>query len=497
MFAYVQTGRNQVVLSRRENVIVEAAPKQLAPNHYMIDTRTVVFSYRDQYLLIAPGRRNWTKIAGEAYRLLVEGERQPIGDILARAKGEYGFEPQEVIGFLQELRARGNIYFDIEPEPGSEVTEANDVGAKVAFLNVTRRCNLKCPTCLAEASTFPVSDDAPLSVWQDIIDKLASAGVSTIVVTGGEPTIRRDLVDLLRYARERFEQIFMNTNGTLLTPDLCSRLCGLLDQVHVSVDGSTAELHDQFRGEGNFDKTLQGVRFLKEANIEKIGLSPTLIQANIRDLPNVMNLAIRLGVALRTSVFLPVGRGSCNASVFTPSPKQLLNAFRDTHRAILKCSDEEIEPQSRFLGISMNLKAKCGAAHWTISVNGDGAVYPCNALCQPDFVVGNLLQAEDLPSLLAESPITRQFDAIDIDEREGCKDCDVRYFCGGGCVGHSFLVHGDLQARDPFCDLYRYTLRAQIWTVRADASLRENTQAMIDWFNSGDSSAPVEVKWKV
>jgi radical SAM protein with 4Fe4S-binding SPASM domain len=475
---------------------MEAVSTQSAPDHYIIDTRTVVFNHRDQYLLVAPARHNWTKIAKEAYRLLIEGERKPIRGVLTRAKAEYGFEPNEVAGFLQELQARGVIYFDLEQEPRLEMAGARDGGgARVAFLNVTKRCNLKCPTCLSEA--LPTLADPPLNAWQTIMDRLAESGVSTVIVTGGEPTIRQDIVDLLSCARSRFRQVFLNTNGTLLNPELCAQLRDLLDQIHVSVDGSTPQIHDQFRGKGNFERTMQGIRFLREAGVGHIGLTPTLTRINIHDLSNMARLAVGLGVALRTSVFLPVGRGSCNAQVLTPSPEQLLNAFRDTHAAILEHSDQELEPQLKFLQVFAGMKLKCGAGCMSISVEGDGTVHVCNALLRPEFVMGNLLQAQDVQTITKESPIAREFDAINVENREVCKDCDVRYFCGGGCFAHSFLTHGNIQAVDPYCDFYRTILRAQVWTVRADASLRENVQALIDWLNSdGFESIPTEVRWQ-
>ena len=72
----------------------------------------------------------------------------------------------------------------------------------------------------------------------------------------------------------------------------------------------------------------------------------------------------------------------------------------------------------------------------------------------------------------------------------------MRYLCGGGCVAHSYIRHSDLQAVDPFCDFYRQGLRAMAWTHRANASPRENVQAMVDWLSSGSSMPePVEVKW--
>lgn len=473
---------------------MEAISTQATPGYYLIDTRTVAFSYRDQYLLVAPSRRNWIKIAGGAYRLLVEVERKPIRDVLTRAEAEYGFKSEEVLGFLRELRARGVIYFDLDQEPRPEMTGASDSGVGAVFLNVTKRCNLKCPTCLASA--IPAAADPPLRAWQEIMDKLADAGVSTVTVTGGEPTIRKDIVDLLSYARPRFRRVFLNTNGTLLTPELCSQLRDLVDQVHVSVDGSIAEIHDQFRGTGTFKKTMQGIDLLKEAGVKQIGLTPTLTRINVHDLPNIAELAIGLRVALRTSIFLPVGRGACSAETLSPSPEQLLNAFRDTHIALLKHTDQELEPQLKFLNVFAGMKLKCGAGCWTISVEGDGTVYPCNAFWRPDFAMGNILQAKALQSLLAESPVARQFDAIDTENRKVCKDCDVRYFCGGGCVAHSFMVHGDLQAKDPFCSFYRAVLRAQIWTVRADADLRDNIQVMMDWLGSYTSEAqPTQVEW--
>ncbi len=447
-------------------------------------------------MLMAPDRKNWTKISAGAYRLLVECERQPLPEVLDRAKPQYGFEPQEVVGFIAELRGRGILYFDTDTRPTSAAGHTSNGTAHIAFLNSTRRCNLHCPTCFANAAAYPVSDDAALEVWCRIMDKLAESGVSTAIVTGGEPFVRQDIIELLGYARGSFKNVFLNTNGTLLTREICTRLPDLVDRVHVSLDGSTPEIHDYFRGKGNYDKTLHSVRLLKEAGIENLAISPTLTRINIEDLPNMLHLALGLGVSIRTSVFLPVGRGACNAPTLSPTPRQLVDVFRETHRMLLQYSDEDLGAQKNFLGILGGTKVQCGAARDSICVGGDGVVYPCNTLHEAEFGMGSLLEARDVGSLLAGSAVTRMFDSLHVESRASCRTCDVRYFCGGGCVGHSLIVHGSLQAPDPFCSLYRQVLRAQMWTVRGDASLRENIQAMVNWLDSNEPhGTPVEVRW--
>ena len=118
----------------------------------------------------------------------------------------------------------------------------------VVVWNMTKRCNLKCVHCYAQAVPVDGADDISTEQAKAMIDDLAAYGAPVMLFSGGEPLVRKDLVELASHATSRGMRAVISTNGTLITKEKARELKGVgLSYVGISLDGME-EVHDRFRG---------------------------------------------------------------------------------------------------------------------------------------------------------------------------------------------------------------------------------------------------------
>ncbi|MGO9175856.1 MAG: radical SAM protein, partial [Desulfobaccales bacterium] len=160
----------------------------------------------------------------------------------------------------------------------------------VVVWNVTRRCNLKCLHCYAQATAGPAQDELSHQAALDLLRDLKDFGAPVVLFSGGEPLLRPDLFELVDRAVAHGMRAVISTNGTLISRDLAWRLKDLgLSYVGISLDGAAA-VHDRFRGEsGSFAAAMAGVRHCREMGL-KVGLRFTVSRLNYREVPAIFDL---------------------------------------------------------------------------------------------------------------------------------------------------------------------------------------------------------------
>jgi 12,18-didecarboxysiroheme deacetylase len=160
----------------------------------------------------------------------------------------------------------------------------------VVVWNVTRRCNLKCVHCYAQAQDHATADELTTREGKAVLDDLAQFGAPVVLFSGGEPLVRPDLPELAAYAVAKGMRAVISTNGTLIRPAVAQELKQIgLSYVGISLDGMEA-INDRFRGvKGSFQKALEGIRACQEAGI-KVGLRFTMNRFNSREIPAIFDL---------------------------------------------------------------------------------------------------------------------------------------------------------------------------------------------------------------
>ena len=176
---------------------------------------------------------------------------------------------------------------------------------------VTRSCNLNCLHCRAAANCGPYDDELLTKKCFQLLDEIAAFARPVIILTGGEPLLRTDIFDIASYGTNKGLRMVLATNGTLIDSKAARNMMASgIKRVSISIDGKDAQSHDAFRGEeGAFVGALSGVEVLKNAGME-FQINTTVTTANLHQIKEILDLAIRLGAAAHHIFLLvPTGRG--------------------------------------------------------------------------------------------------------------------------------------------------------------------------------------------
>ena len=184
----------------------------------------------------------------------------------------------------------------------------HEIGTCCALLEVTRRCNLRCRYCFADGG---VGEDLPFDACKAAIrDIVRQCGQPLLQFSGGEPTLRGDLPELVRYAKEAgcsYTQV--NTNGIRLAEDpddVRRRADAGLDIVFLQFDGTRGDIYRALRGRDLLETKLEAIRVCSEARIG-VTLVPTVVRGvNDDNLGEIVRLAARLAPGVRGIHFQPV-----------------------------------------------------------------------------------------------------------------------------------------------------------------------------------------------
>jgi len=159
-------------------------------------------------------------------------------------------------------------------------------------ISLTTRCNLNCIKC-----DIPKMKKVELDTNQikNAIKDASKLGAKSISLTGGEPTVREDIFDIIRYASKKNMEVGMVTNGTLVDENFAIELAKSgLDHINVSLDG-LKEKDEKIRGKGNFEKTVNAIKHLN-GRISSISIETVILKENYLYLTDVLKLASNLNI---------------------------------------------------------------------------------------------------------------------------------------------------------------------------------------------------------
>lgn len=316
-----------------------------------------------------------------------------------------------------------------------------------AYVHITYRCNLSCVGCYSWTPARNNAIDPTLEQFERATDVLAGLGVRQIILSGGEPFLRSDLPALVRYAKEAgIAHITILTNGLVCADEQLQALANIADTISVSFDGTSLLSEALVRGSQRFDQLIDTIRRIKHRGIHAHML-PTVHARNIDDIPLYLELARRLDVTVGFSM-LSGSRDALGDLYFDHAALQHLAEVVGMYHAAL--GDEGVFV-SHGSANGMRACVACGAGSINVSIAANGAVYPCHMLHVSELRLGNAF-VDDASQLAAR---IRTFSLPSVDEMDDCSKCAQRYLCGGGCRGRSFIEHGRLDARDPYCAYYQ------------------------------------------
>lgn len=259
-------------------------------------------------------------------------------------------------------------------------------------------CNQQCLHCYAADQEYAEVKELTTDEWKKVIDICKENCIPQLTFTGGEPTLRKDLVELVKYSDWFLTRL--NTNGVLLTKKLCRELYeASLDSVQVTLYSSDPEVHNKLVGANNFDKTVQGIKNAVEAGLN-VSINTPLCSLN-KDYVSTLKFAKSLGVIYASSSGLIVtGNAKKDASISTQLKE---NEIKKVMKDACKYAEKE-EMELSFTSPGWlkeedlrNLKLdipSCGACLSNMAISPDGNVVPCQSWLGKGASLGNILDTK-------------------------------------------------------------------------------------------------------
>jgi mycofactocin radical SAM maturase len=328
---------------------------------------------------------------------------------------------------------------------GVELTKQGLSAPVTVTWEVTLKCNLRCAHCLSDAGSA-TEYELNTQECKGLVDQLAALYVFQVNIGGGEPFIRPDFLDLLLYCHDKEIVTCVSTNGTTIDHGLAKRLSSMkMLYLQVSLDGATAEINDQIRGEGTYRRILEAIECLARHGVS-FSINTVLTRLNFPQLDALRKMAKEYDAELRVSRFRPSGRGK-ESKDYLGASKDQLETFADwlNEHDLVRTGD------SFFCLTSDNRRRKgldmCGAAKMTCCVSPEGKVYPCAFLQESPFLVGNIRDAA-FQDMWDNSQVLAQFRNLSV---ESCLSCFRFETCRGGCPAVAYHLYHDIGMPDPEC----------------------------------------------
>ncbi|MBI4369597.1 MAG: radical SAM protein [Elusimicrobia bacterium] len=347
------------------------------------------------------------------------------------------------------------------------------------YWETTASCNLRCLHCRRQDILYRASpDELTTAEAFDLVNQMSSLGPPVLILSGGEPLFRRDILEIASFAKSRGLPVGIATNGTLVNKDLALRMRQSgIHYASISLDGARAATHDSFRGRGNFERAIRGALFLKNAGL-KIQINFTVTKKNISELPDVYQMAKGLNAyALYLFLLVPVGCGVQIAASQMLSPNQVEDWLKwvVTKNAegplpikticapqyyriesemdipeITKSTTGYTSPHANEPAFASSLKTEdrrkgCLAGVHMCFISHEGDVFPCGYM---PVSCGNI-RRQSLKKIWGQSKILNDLRRPDLLEGR-CGSCSFQVLCGG-CRARAYHEFGNYLQEEPFC----------------------------------------------
>jgi len=326
-------------------------------------------------------------------------------------------------------------------------------------LFVTRQCNLNCKHCFSEAGKFWENQLTLLQI-EKLSNDLEEIGIFQLTISGGEPFVRPDILDILTILCKKNFDVVVASNGTLINNRIADFFAKTQLPIQISIDSENGTLHDKFRQTaGAFEKAIKGIKKLSYKGAD-FSLGVTITTYNYHKLDKIVRLAKRLGArGVYFMFFVPVGRGAYEQSL-----DSICNNYTEVISNLIEIKEKESKMwiafsaqfpigdsySSYYKGMRFGL-CEAGISRCAIDTNGD--VYPCQLLMKEEFKAGNICN-EHIYDIWGQSKIFQYLRNLSPNDLNGdCIHCKNKSICRGGCRGAAFQTYGDILAPDPRCPI--------------------------------------------
>lgn len=377
---------------------------------------------------------------------------------------------------LCDLDAEGDGLRYDAPSSKPQISERKQRRPVVVW-NVTKRCNLSCEHCYAAAACEPAPGELSAAEGMALLDDLADYGIPVVLFSGGEPTMRPDLPELVAHAADRGIRPVLSTNGTLLTRDRVEELVDAgIAYVGVSVDG-LRERNDAFRGQdGAFEAAVDGIETCLEVGV-KTGLRYTITERTAPDMEPIVDLLTDVGVDRFCFYHLDYGGRGADIADCDLEPAQKRAAVRRLCDLTLEYHEAGEEIETLLVGNYADTPVLVEYARERFGDDHANRVFeylernggdPAGERVADIDYQGNVHLTQFWQGYSLGNVRDRPFSAIWEDDHNpllsflrnredfltgACADCAYKSVCRGGSRLRALAANGNLTAPDPQCSI--------------------------------------------
>ncbi len=317
--------------------------------------------------------------------------------------------------------------------------------------NLTRMCNLRCPHCYLEAGA-KAENELTTEDCLGLIVEMKAAGAEMLILTGGEPLLRKDIYDIARSASSQGIWVVMGTNGVLVTDEVVEKMidCGV-QGVAISIDSIDPAKHDRFRGGPNsWEHSVRALDACRAKGLQVV-IQTTVMDMNYDEIPQMMDFAREKGAWSFNLYFLvQTGRGQQMNDLSSDRTETMLSNlvdWQDQYRPMLvrsKCAPQfkQIAYERGSRGLESG-GCMAGTDYCRITPQGD--VTPCPYMT---VVAGNV-RDQSFGEIWRTSSVMQEL--RDVEKLKGrCGRCEFKELCGG-CRCRAHAAYGDYLQEDPAC----------------------------------------------
>ena len=335
---------------------------------------------------------------------------------------------------------------------------------------ITRSCNLFCAHCRGSSAPASYSGGLTTDECFHLVDQILEVGRPILILTGGEPLVRSDVLQIAKYAVSKGLRVVMGTNGTLIAEEMAWKLKEVpISRLGISLDFPVAKLQDEFRGQaGAFSAVMAGIANARQVGIE-VQINSTITKLNVNYLEELLALALKAGaVAFHPFMLVPTGRGKGLESVELPSEQyeRTLHWIYDKQmelgdRIFFKPTDvphylrvvkqrQKRDQRTRSESDISHDKANaitrgCLAGVGFCFISYQGKMKGCGYL---DVEAGDI-RKESFSQVWANSSLFSKL--RDLSHLRGkCGACEYKRICGG-CRARAYEATGDCLDAEPYC----------------------------------------------
>lgn len=275
-----------------------------------------------------------------------------------------------------------------------------------AIWEITHQCNYNCSYCIFSCNNKKIDGELNTEECFHVIDELVLHDFKHLKVTGGEPFVRKDIIEILKYASKNLVTD-ISTNASLITKEKVDLLNQInLKMIHVSLDGNRIE-HESVRGKGTYDKTINGLKVLRDS-VNRVRIGSVIHSNNEKTLENLVYDSINVGAnEIIFSIMEPV-QGQDRSQFKTLSNEQLIDIIEN-----LKVKHGKNIIVNYNFGKQPNYVHKCPAGDKFIYINNFGQISPCPWVLENDksCISTKSLRNSSLDELMQEEALVKFLDA--------------------------------------------------------------------------------------